>query len=94
MLMRLYTVYDRVAQESAPVACCVNDGVALRQYRAALQQVSPTDQDAYQLYCIGTMDMGTMEIIPCVPSLVEVPDLQMSISSFAGPSFEKEGGKK
>lgn len=78
--MRLYTVYDRVAEQAGPVYCAVNDGVALRMYRALLQEERVADQDAYWLYALGDYDMSSMVIVPMTPpSRVELPDAQLHL---------------
>lgn len=78
--MRLYTVYDRVAEQAGPVYCAVNDGVALRMYRALLQQERVADKDAYWLYALGDYDTSSMVIVPITPaSRVELPDVQMTL---------------
>lgn len=62
MRMRLYSIYDRVAEEGGPVFCAVNDGVAIRQYRALLQEVVPVDRDAFQLFLVGEYDTKDMKL--------------------------------
>lgn len=59
---RLYVVYDRVAEEAGPIFCAVNDGVARRQYRGILQNVSPVDMDSYKLYCLGMYNSEEMTV--------------------------------
>lgn len=61
--MRVYTVYDEVAEESGPLYEAVNDSVALRKFRQLLQQVSPTDQDAFKLYYLGSYDRNVMRLV-------------------------------
>lgn len=70
--MRLYCIYDRVAEEAGPVMQCPNDGVALRAYRQALQQVSQVDKDAYWLYYVGDIDTHKMVLTPVEPSRIEL----------------------
>lgn len=74
---RLYTIYDRVAEEMGPIMMAPNDGVAMRGYRAALQQVCPSDSDAYWLYYIGDVDIETMVITPVDPSRIEMMSRQL-----------------
>ena len=52
-----------MAEESSPPFAAVNDGVALREYRALLQQVAPADQEAYKLYWVGECDTVTMSVV-------------------------------
>lgn len=77
--MRLYTVYDRVAECGGPVCMAANDGVALRMYRGVLQQVAPVDVDSYWLYYIGDYDDKEMMIIPVEPTRIVMPDTQISL---------------
>lgn len=72
--MKVYTIYDKVAEESGPVFCAVNDGVALRNFKAMLQQQNVSIYE-YKLYCLGSYDAKTMIIMPTDPRevvLVEV----------------------
>ena len=60
----LYVIYDRVAEDAGPVFDCVNDGVAFRQFRALMQNVSAQDADAYQLIKLGSVDPVSLKITP------------------------------
>lgn len=78
--MRLYTVYDRVAEQAGPVYCAVNDGVALRMYRALLQGEHVVDPDVYWLYALGDYDVSSMVIVPISPpARVELPESQLTL---------------
>ena len=58
--MRLYTIYDRAAEESGPVFQAKNDAVARRGYMQAIDNSSsPYDFD---LYYIGDYNQYTMQI--------------------------------
>lgn len=59
--MNLYTVYDRIAEESGPVFEAKNDGVAMRMF---LTIKSKTDnlQDDYKLLRLGSIDHQTSMI--------------------------------
>lgn len=83
MKNRMYVVYDRVAEEGGPVFVAVNDGVARRQYRALLQQVSPVDIDSYKLYLVGEYDTDSMEVQSIYPPLEVVMQIPQ------GDLFEK-----
>lgn len=63
MVMKLYALYDRVAEESGPIAEAKNDGVALRMYQHMLasKQLPPDD---YQLICVGEWNRDTLDISP------------------------------
>lgn len=58
--MRLYTIYDRAAEESGPVFQAKNDSVARRGYMQAIDGSSaPYDFD---LYYIGDYNEHVMKI--------------------------------
>lgn len=61
-LMRVYMIFDRLAEEAGPVFEQKNDAVALRAYRKMLsnQGASP---DEYQLLWIGTIDHVTLKCV-------------------------------
>lgn len=64
MKMRVYAIYDRVAEEGGPIFSAVNDGVAIREFRALIQQCSPVDRDAYKLYLLGVYDSDKVMVFP------------------------------
>lgn len=59
----LYTILDRVAEESGPVFEACNDGVALRNFKNLLDKVPPYQQGEYRLYKIGSFDNNTMTMV-------------------------------
>ena len=54
-IMRVYAVFDRLAEECGPLFEQKNDQVALRAYRNMLKQQSSAPEE-FQLLWIGTMD--------------------------------------
>ena len=60
--MALYAVYDRVA-EAGPCFLAVNDGVAVRNFRALLRNSQVVAEEEYMLYKLGTYDSKTMKVI-------------------------------
>lgn len=77
--MRLYTIYDRVAEEAGPILQCANDGVALRAYRQALQNVAEVDADAYWLFLVGEINTHTMAITVMEPLRIELSIKQLNL---------------
>ena len=64
--MSLYTVYDRLAQESGPVFEAKNDAVAMRGYRKMLgDNINPEE---YRLLKVGKINHRTQELTPIYPS--------------------------
>jgi len=61
--VRLYTIYDRVAEEAGPLFPAVNDGIAIRNYRNVLEQVPEYQRGDYRLYYIGEFDPHTMIVV-------------------------------
>lgn len=76
---RLYVVYDRVAEEAGPIQSCINDGVALRMFRATLQDVSSELQSEYWLFCVGEYDPQKMTVEGCAPLRIEIPPSQLDL---------------
>lgn len=62
MKSRLYTVYDRIAEDGGPPWVAKNDGVAARQFRKILEQVDPDSQAEYKLYYLGEYDSAQMTL--------------------------------
>lgn len=52
MYYRIYTIYDKVAEQSGPVFQAINDAVAQRQFRHVIEQPGVVADD-FQLWCIG-----------------------------------------
>lgn len=62
MIYCLYTVLDKIADESGPIFCAKNDAVANRSFNSMLKDIAPNDRDSYVLYTMGTFDTDTMEL--------------------------------
>lgn len=60
MIINMYTIFDKVAQEAGPVFQAVNDAVAVRSCRSALKGVF--DINDYVLYNIGTFDTENLRL--------------------------------
>jgi hypothetical protein len=50
MIYRLYTVFDKVAEEAGPIFQAKNDGVALRNFGSILQSQGLNPEDYKLLY--------------------------------------------
>jgi hypothetical protein len=55
----LYTIYDRIAEESAPPFFARTNGVAIRHYLAAIEN-GKMDITDFWLYRIGTYNLEDM----------------------------------
>lgn len=55
-MMRLYSVYDRVAEEFNPPWPANNDAVALRQFQAFKEKMSAIAENDLMLYCLCVWD--------------------------------------
>lgn len=69
--MRLYCLYDRVAEEAGNVFEQKNDALALRMFRRYLQEHPAIDPTDYQILFLGTFDRETA-VIDAVPDSEEV----------------------
>ena len=54
MIMFLYTINDKVAQDTGPVFEAKNDGVAARNFRAMIEKQA-IDASEYKLLCLGSV---------------------------------------
>lgn len=70
MLIQLYTIYDRIAEDAGPIFCAKNDGVANRQYQHLLNEYQ-TDPLHFKLHRLGSFNTSTM-IITSLDTPVEV----------------------
>ena len=59
MTMRLYALYDRVAEECGPVWTAKSDAVAVRNARNGLKEAR---LDEWFLYCLGSFDPEKVEL--------------------------------
>lgn len=71
VVMRLYCLYDRVAEEAGNVFEQKNDALALRMFRRYLQEHPAIDPADYQVMFVGTFDRE-LAAIDAAPSPVEV----------------------
>lgn len=60
--MKLYTIYDKVAEMAGPVFCAENDGVASRQYRRLMKSEGAFPGD-YKLLRLGEYDEKNAHIV-------------------------------
>ena len=66
MKTMIYTVHDRVAEESGPLFEAKNNGVARRQFFNLMHQREQelTNVEDYSLLCVGIFDHDTSVITP------------------------------
>lgn len=55
MKQYVYSIYDTVAEQYGPVFNCKNDGVAIRNYKSAIDSAKYS-QDEWILYRLGVYD--------------------------------------
>lgn len=60
--MKVYTIFDTVANKSGPLFEAENDGVASRNYKQLIQ--GNLFAHEFLLYCVGVYDYDTMVITP------------------------------
>lgn len=56
----LYTLYDKVAEECSNIYYARNDAHIIRMMRDSKQ--NPLEKDDLELYCLGSIDVTTMDI--------------------------------
>lgn len=62
MVFKVYTVWDKVAEEAGPPFIAINDGVALRSFKE--MNIIPSLRGDYVLYHIGFYDSVEASITP------------------------------
>ena len=85
--MKLYVIFDEVAEKGSPVFEAVNDAVAIRHVRDMIKNMSEDVLGDYVLRCVGEIDEKTMKI---TPDDVEVTDF---LSLYEFDKLEKEEQK-
>lgn len=63
-MKNLYTIFDVVAKEAGPIWIGNNHETAVRNVSAMFLRDKVTKPEDLHLYCIGTFDPETMEILP------------------------------
>lgn len=96
----LYTIFDRVAEESGPVFEAKNDAVALRKFRDFMKS-NPIDPREFRLVALGRIDHATNKLtVLATPMDLDVMDAQAGGDVFASaPQTRQEarqgfGGEK
>lgn len=62
--MKLYVIFDEIAEKCSPVFEAVNDAVAVRHVRDMIKSMSVHVLEDYILMCVGEIDQKTMKITP------------------------------
>lgn len=62
MVQRVYSVFDKKAEEFLPPFVCKNDAVAVRSFNHGLRE-TPFPKD-HELYCLGEIDLVKGVLIP------------------------------
>lgn len=69
MRMGLYTIFDRLAEQSGPIFEAANDAVANRQYRSLMDGAQVGQPQEYQLLKIGYLEHDTCLLEPVSPAV-------------------------
>jgi hypothetical protein len=73
--MRLYVVYDRLAEESGPPWTAPTDAAAARAFARGYFDAKAGNPDEYWLFFVGELEQHDMVLVPVgvSPQRVEVP---------------------
>lgn len=71
VIMNLYTIYDKIAEESGPIFSAVNDGIALRSYKNLVEKEGISINE-FDLVHVAQYDHRTMRLDPCDPRILSV----------------------
>lgn len=77
MVLRLYSIFDRKAEEFGPVFQSKNDEVAIRAYRKHMQNVDALSKDDYELAYLGTFDTELGKLYDCELTLVDEGSMEV-----------------
>lgn len=79
----LYTIYDRVAEEGSPPFVARTDGVAVRQFQAAILGGKVLNPDDYVLYRVGGWDSTALSVSSetLTEIIISVPGRDMEVES-------------
>lgn len=61
MVINVYCIYDKVAEEAGPLFQAVNDKIAMRQFKQL--GIPESLQKDYSLHRIATYDSKSMEVV-------------------------------
>lgn len=79
MINQIYTIYDRVAEETSPLVEAKNDSIAIRQWNHVMADNPNSGQ--YDLLCIGSMDTETVKLTAYEkPIQIDVQTPSMSLT--------------
>ncbi len=67
MITRLYTIYDKLAEETGPVFQAKNDQVAYRQFQTQLSTIQNIKADDFTLLCVGEYENIRIELQTMLP---------------------------
>lgn len=70
--MRLYVIFDRLAEESEVTFEAKTDAVAVRQFSYLMSQRRAGSADEFWLFFVGSIDTRSMVLSPSGPTRIEV----------------------
>lgn len=73
MIMQLYSIYDKRADEYSPIETCKTDAVFSRLYLSRVKGQYATD---FLPYCVGTLDTDTGKVTGSAPRLVPIDEIE------------------
>lgn len=59
MVLLIYSIWDKVAEEAGPLFTAKSDAVAIRSYRIALRESEPSE---HVLYCLGEFNTEKVDV--------------------------------
>lgn len=68
--MKLYVIYDKVAEESGPLFQAKNDETAKRQFIGMIKHEKVLSPGDYNLHCVGYYDHANMVLESCTAEIV------------------------
>jgi len=71
-MVKMYVVYDALAEKASPPFFGDNDEVAVRQFRQLVEPLPPFARKDFKLFYIGEMDVKNVQIFSNVNGYEEI----------------------
>jgi len=91
--MRLYTIYDKVAERPGPVITCETDGDAIREFADMFEKLeNPRKVDEFRLMYLGELGVQYSskrdDFMPCVRAATK--PIEMNVRNVAAAMLKED----
>lgn len=68
--LKVYVVYDKIADDTVTVSTATTDGMFVRTYSKGFYQLDKNFLNDFEVYHVGDINMDDYKLIPCDKRLV------------------------